>query len=85
MARREAPRTRKRYVTTTKDAPLGAPSPRFCEGQGLEDGLPGAAKNTGGLARPLLSYAHKWGRDKTNRELLYGFLFGYIRALFRSG
>jgi hypothetical protein len=34
-------------------APLGAPSPRFSRGKERDDGVPGAAKNTGGEACAL--------------------------------
>ena len=77
---------RKRYVTTTHDAPLGAPSPRYFEGRGT-----GRRPNRGPQriravwrARSLAMPASGRG-IRTNRELLYELLFGYIRALFRSG
>jgi len=76
---------RKRYVITCERRAAWRAIPSIFRGGGREDGLPGAAKNTGGLARPYLSHAGRRGGIKTNRELPCGILFGYIRALFRSG
>jgi len=54
MERREAPAFLKRECGYCKTgAPLGAASPRFSEGQGKEDSVPDAAKNTGTFACPL--------------------------------
>jgi len=81
--RRHVPETVRDYVLTTRRLarhPLG-----LSRGEELEDGLPGAAKNMGDNARALLSHAVKRGGIRKIRELLYGVLFGYIRALFRSG
>ncbi len=43
--RRRVPRSGTR--TYEMDAPLGAPSPRLCEGDEKDDGLPGAGKECG--------------------------------------
>src|SRR5882757_6724674 len=50
MARRKAPRVgnNTRYYPLTRL--LGAPSPRICEGDERDYGVPGAAKNTGDFA-----------------------------------
>ncbi len=61
MERREAPAFSQRERGDGKTgAPLGAPSPRLARGakrrprvSGEDDGLPGAAKNTGGEALAL--------------------------------
>ena len=50
MARREAPHLREKVRLRLMDAPLGVLSPHFLRGEEMEDGLPGAAKNTGGGA-----------------------------------
>ena len=66
--RRHVPETVRDYVQRRAD---WRAIPSICEGEERSDGLPGAAKNTGGLARPLLSHARRRGGIRTNRELLY--------------
>jgi len=51
MARREAPRAGNGTCTDYNDAPPGAPFPSPFEGRKEDDGVPGAAKNTGADAR----------------------------------
>jgi hypothetical protein len=52
-ARRSQGARRVSPTRLTSDAPSGAPSPRFARGFGRrDDGLPGAAKNTGNETRP---------------------------------
>src|SRR4029077_10204469 len=54
MARHEAPASleRERGIGQTMGAPPGAPSPSPLRGTERDDGVPGAAKNTGDAARP---------------------------------
>ena len=67
MARREAPHLREKVCRTAMAAPIGAPSPRFFEGEGREDGVSRAAKNREGGALAFLSFLRKRVSDQKKR------------------
>ncbi len=67
MERREAPAFRQRSAALTKTgAPLGAPSPRLCEGEKGRPAPPRRSKNRGDVARPP-SYEASAGSPRTRR------------------